>query len=77
MNLIGGDHAGVRVTDFPPPLMANHDEVGFPIRGRIGLPHALGRQGKKPDYDEHRPDSPNNLQLAIAEIRRGITYIRI
>jgi methionine-rich copper-binding protein CopC len=51
--------------------MPNHNEIRFPVRGWIGLPHALRGKSEKPDNNEYRSASPKDFQLSVSEKRSG------
>jgi hypothetical protein len=65
VNFIGGDRA-IGVANFPPPLMADHREIRFAFRRRIGDVHRPHRQDKKENEHQNERQRPTDFQFLVA-----------
>ena len=66
MNLVGHHGARLRITRFPPELVAGDDEVRFCRPGRVRHAHRPRRQDEEEDDDEQRNRRPDDFDRPVA-----------
>src|SRR5262249_29000157 len=71
--LVGGDHAELRIAIFPPELMSDDVHLEVPVLGPrvFGCIDDAGRAKKQHEHDEDGDDRPGQLDvLATVDLRR-------
>src|ERR1700691_5448812 len=78
MDFVRGYNIGIRISSFPPPLMAYDNHVRLPVRRNTGIcaMHRMDSDREDVSQQEERSDGPGNFHSFTTEILSRFTGTR-